>query len=91
MESAKLGRDKTLPRRADWEEVKDGIMYKALEAKFTQHADLKAKLLETQGYSIVEHTKNDAYWADAGDGTGKNMLGKLLVQLREAIIAGSQE
>ena len=82
MDAAKMGRDKKNPRREDWEEIKDEVMYKALEAKFTQHEDLKAKLLETKGYMLVEHTVNDVYWADGGDGSGKNMLGQLLVRLR---------
>jgi N-glycosidase YbiA len=30
----------------------------------------------------VEHTRNDAYWGDGGDGTGKNRLGQLLMELR---------
>ena len=28
---------------------------------------------------LVEHTKNDRYWADGGDGSGKNMLGILAI------------
>ncbi|KAF9194169.1 hypothetical protein BGZ50_006648 [Haplosporangium sp. Z 11] len=38
-----------------------------------------------------EHTKNDRYWADGGDGTGKNMLGKILMEVREKISQMSPE
>ena len=31
----------------------------------------------------MEHTDNDNYWGDAGDGSGLNRLGDLLVELRE--------
>lgn len=83
MDAARLGRDRSVPIRGDWEEVKDLIMLKALRAKFVQHDDLKQKLLATAPAKLIEHTTNDSYWADAGDGTGKNMLGSLLMQIRE--------
>ena len=42
-------------------------------------------LLDTGDKTLAEHSKNDFYWADGGDGTGKNMLGKLLMKVREEI------
>ena len=83
--AAKLGRDRSLPLRADWEEVKDDIMYEALYAKFTQNSSLKDVLLSTGDKLIVEHTKNDFYWGDGGDGSGKNMLGTLIMKLRSEL------
>lgn len=82
---ARMGRSRQRPLRKDWETVKDDIMREALRAKFTQHKDLKEILLETGDALIVEHTKNDRYWGDGGDGSGKNMLGKLLMELREQL------
>lgn len=69
-------------RRADWAEVKETIMLAGLRAKFWQHPDLRARLLESGDRLLVEHTRDDAYWGDAGDGTGKNRLGTLLMQVR---------
>ena len=81
----KMGKN-TTGFRQDWNQVKDDVMYKALVAKFTQHQDLKEQLLETGDCILVEHTKRDNYWGDGGDGgndtVGKNMLGKLLVRVR---------
>ena len=57
-------------------------MREALWAKFSQHADLKALLLSTGNAELIEHTRNDRYWGDAGDGTGKNRLGELLMEVR---------
>jgi len=54
-------------------------------AKFTQHKDIQDILLSTGNAILVEHTTNDNYWADGGDGTGKNMLGQILVKVRTAI------
>ncbi|NJM11889.1 MAG: NADAR family protein [Synechococcaceae cyanobacterium SM1_2_3] len=88
--AAKMGRDRSRPLRSDWEQVKDDIMRDALRAKFTQHPDLKATLLATGAAEIVEHTANDRYWGDGGDGTGKNRLGELLMELRTALLAEPQ-
>ena len=85
MQVAKMGRDRKRPLRRDWEVVKDDIMREALRAKFTQHEDLRIILLETDDAELVEHTKNDSYWADGGDGSGLNMLGKLLMELRDEL------
>ena len=60
-------------------------MLDALRAKFTQHEELKATLLGTGDAILVEHTANDSYWGDGGDGSGKNRLGQLLMKLREEL------
>jgi N-glycosidase YbiA len=82
MAAAKLGRTRDWPLRADWEQVKDDIMRKAVQAKVLQHADVRQLLLDTGDALLVEHTGNDAYWADGGDGSGKNMLGRILMEIR---------
>jgi len=79
---ARMGRDRAKPLRADWESVKDDIMREAVRAKFTQHADLRSLLLSTGDSTLVEHTTKDSYWADAGDGSGKNRLGEILMEIR---------
>lgn len=83
MKAAKMGRDRSRPLRPDWEAVKDDIMRTAVEAKFTQHEELRKLLRSTGEATLVEHTKNDTYWGDGGDGTGQNMLGKILMELRD--------
>jgi predicted NAD-dependent protein-ADP-ribosyltransferase YbiA (DUF1768 family) len=42
-------------------------------------------LLATGDAILIEHTRNDDYWADGGDGSGKNKLGLLLMQVREEL------
>ncbi|KAJ2991714.1 hypothetical protein HDV02_003509 [Globomyces sp. JEL0801] len=83
--AARKGRSRSLPLRTDWEEVKEDIMREALYAKFTQHEHLKGLLISTGDALLVEHTKNDRYWGDGGDGSGKNRLGYLLMELRELL------
>lgn len=77
-------------KRKDWEDVKDDVMLKALRCKFTQHTDLGKKLVETHDKCLVEHTANDSYWADGGDGSGQNKLGKLLMQVRSELQASGR-
>ena len=81
-EAARRGRDRRRKLRRDWESCKEAVMRKALEAKFRQHPDLAAALLATGTAKLVEHTDGDAYWGDGGDGSGKNRLGILLMELR---------
>jgi len=82
MIAARMGRSREHPLRGDWEAVKEQIMKEALQAKFTQHSGLRSLILHTSDAELVEQTQNDNYWADGGDGSGKNRLGKLLMELR---------
>ena len=65
-----------------WDKVL--AMRATLEAKFNDPG-LKAKLLATGDAYIVENCPfgHDNFWADASDGSGKNRLGILLMELRE--------
>lgn len=85
MIAARMGRDRKKPLRRDWEAVKDDIMRKAVRAKFTQHSELLTLLLATGDAVLVEHTTNDSYWGNGGDGSGKNMLGQILMHLRDEL------
>ena len=85
MQAARMGRDRKKKLRRDWESVKVGIMRQAVRAKFTQHEDLKQLLLATGESKLVEHTENDDYWGDGGDGSGKNMLGRILMEIRKEL------
>ena len=82
MIAARLGRSREYPLRADWESVKDVIMREALEAKFNQHPVLRSLLVGTGNAELIEHTTNDNYWGNGGDGSGRNRLGELLMDLR---------
>ncbi len=52
MKAAKMGRNRNLPLREDWEEVKDDVMRKAVYAKFSQNIELKTYYL-TQIQNIL--------------------------------------
>jgi ribA/ribD-fused uncharacterized protein len=81
--AARMGRSRKHRLRPDWEKVKDAVMREAVLAKFTQHGDLRAVLLATGDAVLVEHTANDSYWGDGGDGSGLNRLGQILMSVRD--------
>ena len=58
------------------------IMLAANRVKFGQNPILKAKLIETGTDELTEHTTRDNVWGDGGDGSGKNLLGSVLMQIR---------
>jgi len=69
--------------KPNWEEIKLNIMLNGLRHKF-KNLELREKLLATGNAILHENNPEDFYWAIA-DGTGKSMLGKLLMQVREEI------
>lgn len=84
-EAARYGRKRSLPLRADWNEVKDEIMLKAVLRKFEVHDTIRAILLGTDDEMLVENTSHDYYWGCGTDGSGLNMLGKTLMQVRQIL------
>ena len=78
--------DRGVTLHKNWENVKNGVMLKALRAKFAQDEDCRKVLLSTGDKILVEHTSRDRYWGDGGDGTGLNMLGHLLMLVRDEIV-----
>ena len=56
--------------------------FEALEQKFMTSPDLKELLLSTGDEKLVHYSKDDLFWGDPGDGSGQNVLGKMLMELR---------
>ncbi len=74
--------------RPDWEQVKVKIMRWSLRAKLLQnYQDFSTLLLATSDNPIVEESNKDSFWGakPTADGilTGQNILGRLLMELRE--------
>ena len=85
MVAAQLGRSRAIPLRLDWEERKDDVMRAAVKAKVMAHPHLKSLLLSTGHEELVEKTTKDHYWGCGTSGTGKNMLGVILMELRTSL------
>lgn len=88
IDAALLGRNRNYTLVQNWESIKDDVMRVAVFEKFSQNDDIKEILLSTGDAIIIEHTRNDSYWGDGGDGSGKNMLGLILMQTREKLRGG---
>ncbi|MDF0553256.1 NADAR family protein [Kamptonema sp. UHCC 0994] len=84
-DAAQMGRDRKRPLREDWEQVKDDIMRKAVLCKFETHADIREVLLSTGDEELVENSPIDYYWGCGKDGSGKNKLGLILMEVREIL------
>jgi ribA/ribD-fused uncharacterized protein len=69
--------------RPDWSEVRDEIMRYILLSKF-RRLDFRSVLLQTNGDDIIANLE-DPYWGAGVDGTGKNRLGQLLMEVRTVL------
>jgi N-glycosidase YbiA len=85
MVAARLGRSRSHPIRQDWEHVKDDVMLRAVRRKFETHAEIRDVLLGTGDEELVENAPRDRYWGIGADGTGKNRLGQILVEVRQEL------
>ena len=83
--AAALGRSRSVPLRADWEQMKDGVMLAAVQRKFETHEAIRAILLATGGEEIIESSPIDYYWGSGADGSGLNKLGQTLMTVRERL------
>jgi len=87
-EAFKIGRDaERSERRSDWEDVKVGIMGALIRAKVSQHEYVYRKLLATGDRELVENSWRDDFWGWGPNRDGKNMLGKLWMQVRDELRA----
>lgn len=82
----RLGRKVKL--RKDWDQIKEGVMFYVLQAKFDQHEWLRERLIDTGDAELIEgNTWGDTYWGVC-KGEGENRLGYILSVLRHRYIAG---
>ncbi|MFC7074690.1 NADAR family protein [Halovenus rubra] len=81
----KLGKKPSPPK--NWEERKKYIMLEIVTAKFAQNPELRERLLKTGDELLVElNWWDDTYWgADSDTGEGKNMLGRILMEVRSSL------
>jgi ribA/ribD-fused uncharacterized protein len=66
----------------NWNERKVWVMRLALLLKFSQNEELTQRLLATGEETLVEDSPRDAYWGCGQDGRGRNVMGRLLMEVR---------
>jgi len=84
------------PLREDWEQIKDDVMRNVLRLKFSEdHPVFRQMLLDTHPQYLVEgNSWHDNYWGicllhncpKCESKQGRNMLGNLLMEIREEIL-----
>ena len=94
-----LGKQVTPFDAKSWDAVKYGIVKSGNRAKYEQNQDLKELLLSTGDSIIVEASPKDNIWGlamdsktaaktDPSEWPGENLLGKILMELREEFGGG---
>jgi len=74
-------------QRPDWDEVKVDVMREILRAKTNQHQYVRRKLLDTGERELIEDSWRDDFWGWGPNRTGRNMLGKLWMEVRAELRA----
>jgi len=78
-----IARERPEALRQDWHIVRDNVMEKAVRTKFASHPSLGDKLCATGDAEIIEASPMSHHWGAGADGTGKNMLGRILMKIRD--------
>ncbi len=74
----------------NWDDIKIDVMHKALQHKF-KISTFKNLLLSTESVNIVEFSTKDYFWGRSEDGYGSNVLGELLMIVRDEIILNDKK
>lgn len=82
--------------RADWDQVRVKVMRWCLRVKLAQNwSTFSELLLRTGDRPIVEESRKDDFWGakpvDERTLVGMNVLGRLLMELREAVKSGGHD
>lgn len=91
-----LGRQVSNFDDAKWAAVREELVFQGLYEKYAQNPRLKQVLLATGNKTLVEASPNDRIWGvglglsdprvdDPANWRGTNLLGKLLMKVREAL------
>ena len=82
-DARRLGIDPSRPLRPDWDEVRLGVMWRAIQSKFDSYGVLEELLLSTGDEEIAENSPYDSFWGLGPNGDGENRFGHMLMRLRQ--------
>ena len=82
-EAKRIAKSDPHKRRSDWSDVKISVMKHAVRKKFESNPELMTELLNTGDEELVEDSRHDYFWGCGKDRTGLNMLGKILMEIRD--------
>ncbi|AMS41231.1 NADAR family protein [Aminobacter aminovorans] len=81
-EAFKLAQTNKSHQVEHWDDLKVDEMREILRLKASQHEYVRRKLLATDDRELVENSWRDDFWGWGPNRDGKNMLGKLWMELR---------
>lgn len=71
---------------ANFDGYKLEVMKNILRAKLEQHSDVREALIQSGDMEIVKEEPKDAFWGAGPDGSGRNELGKLWMDIRTELL-----
>ena len=66
----------------DWEYGSVDLLRSAVRVKFESYPELEKLLISTGEEELIEAHPRDYFWGEGKDGSGKNMMGRILMELR---------
>jgi ribA/ribD-fused uncharacterized protein len=70
-------------RPSDWREINVDLLKTAVKKKFESYPELERLLLSTGDEELIEANSKDYFWGEGKDRTGRNMMGHILMDVRE--------
>ena len=81
-EAFDIGRRNKSQADPDWRKYRQDWMRTVVRCKFEQNSEMLQWLKSTGTRILNEHSHRDDYWGDNGNGTGQNVLGQILMEVR---------
>lgn len=69
-----------------WKDEKVVVMEEILRTKVQQHEDVREALKRSGKRTIIENSPFDGFWGSGPNGDGKNMVGKIWMEIRGSLI-----
>jgi len=66
----------------DWDSIKVDVLREAVKTKFESYPQLEELLLSTGEEELIEANPEDYFWGEGKDGSGRNMMGQILMEVR---------
>lgn len=79
----KLGRKVKNYKEEVWNEIRYDIMFQVNKEKYFYNQDLRQILLDTEDAYLFEDSPYDYIWGIGKNGGGQNLLGKVLMEIRD--------
>lgn len=84
-EARRLAKKYKDERNPNWNGIKEELLFIIMKEKFTNSPDMREKLRQTGSVYLEKSVPDDPFWGVLPDGTGQNMMGKMLMDIRQEL------